>query len=413
MSPSKCEIPVAWNVLERRQKLDNINHHSTILAMGKSLGLEKLALHLVLLASICSVVLVYFLFKPEDLSIAEDFTNPYSHLPGFSPRINLQNDSSLKLPEAADGYEFFRYPYKDIRTNTTKYGKVLPVSRVLLSKYQIPINYLETLDADSVLDFVFVMACSGDHLKESLDAIATVQEQFPKHRIMFYDWGLSSEQVELLKTLCGVTHVPFDFSSYSASKHQSGRSIFQGAKILCIMDALINNSGAFWIDASVRFFNSSGFSVLFQNVIRNGGFAMMSNAHHSTYAATHPGMYAYLPTDIEGQKRCCQGQSGATLVYKTHKVFDGIIWPWFLCSLTAECMTPTMQLGCKFKKDDVLRTYAGCHRVDQSALNILASNLYNHNNSEYNFAKEIHRNGIISISRGSTDQFTPKKCTLV
>ncbi|ELU14462.1 hypothetical protein CAPTEDRAFT_210917 [Capitella teleta] len=331
-----------------------------------------------------NVVMVYFQLKPKNVPIAEDFTNPYSHLPGFSPRIILQNDSSVKLPQAADGYEFFRYPYKDIRTNTTKYGKVLSVSSELLRKYHLPIQYLESLDADSVMDFVFVTGSSSNHFRESMDAIATIQEQFPKHRIMFYDWGLRTGQVAQLKTLCGVTYMPFNFSLYPSSKRQRGRSKFHGAKILCIMEALINNSGVFWIDASVRFFNSSAFSILFQNVIRNGGFAFISKNEHSTFAATHPGMYAYLPTDMEFHKQCCQGQATATIMYKTHKVFDGIIWPLFLCSLTAECMTPTMQLDCKFKKGDPLHTYAGCHRVDQSALNILASNLYNYNDNEYN-----------------------------
>ncbi|ELT99056.1 hypothetical protein CAPTEDRAFT_197713 [Capitella teleta] len=356
------------------------------------------------LASHSCVLLVYNLQKSANISY------PCSFQPEFLPQIYLQNDSSERLSDTVDGYEFFRYPYKDIRTNVTKYGKVLPVARELLRKYQIPIKYLETLDADNVLDFVFVTGSSSNHFRESLDAIATIQEQFPKHRIMFYDWGLSSEQIAQLKTLCGVTYMPFDFSLYPASKWQSGRSKFHGAKILCIMEALINNSGVFWVDASVRFLDSSAFSVLFQNIIRNGGFGMVSNAYHSTYAATHPNMYTYLPTDMEFHKQCCQLQSGATLMYKTHRVFDGIIWPWFLCSLTAECMTPTMQLDCKFQESDRLRTYACCHRVDQSALNILASNLYNHNESEYNFASDIFRDGVFEILRESEGKFTPNKC---
>ncbi|ELU00629.1 hypothetical protein CAPTEDRAFT_206596 [Capitella teleta] len=168
----------------------------------------------------------------QDVFMTVNSTNPYSHLPGFLPRINLQSDSFVKLPEEVDGYEFFRYAYKDIRTNTTKYGKVLPVARELLRKYQIPIKYLESLDANSVLDFVFVTGSSSNHFRESLDAIATVQEQFPKHRIMFYDWGLSSKQTAQISMQCKIAYINrYTIGSNEHAEGSSNNNI--NAKTLC------------------------------------------------------------------------------------------------------------------------------------------------------------------------------------
>ncbi|ELT95300.1 hypothetical protein CAPTEDRAFT_202759 [Capitella teleta] len=334
--------------------------------MAASVEFVNWAIRAVCLASICTAVLLCLWFNPEDAPaprLAEG-RNPYSLHPGFTTQIDLQRNNSSKILDRVDDYEFFRYPY--MHKNITEYGKRLPVSKWLLKKYQMRIKYLERLDAESVHQFVFVMACSADHFEESLDALATVQEQFPTHRVMYYDWGLDPWQIEKLETLCQVTYVPFNISSYPASKAQSGNAKFQAAKIFCIMDALVNNPGVFWIDAATRFFNSSGFTILYQKVIRNGGFALISKSANSAFAVTHPGMYEYLPTDIELQKKFGMSESGAILMYKTQKVFDNIIWWWFLCSLSADCITPTVDLDCKFSKD-IMRTFAHCHRVDQSA----------------------------------------------
>ncbi|ELU16437.1 hypothetical protein CAPTEDRAFT_54774, partial [Capitella teleta] len=232
--------------------------------------------------------------------------------------------------------------------------------------------------------FVFVMACTADHFNESVDAIWTIQEQYPTHKIRYYDWGLDPWQVHMLESWCGVTHVPFNITSYPATKFQGGRSKYQSAKIFCIMDAFITSPGVFWIDSSIRFLNSTVMSLANNHVIQNGGFAYMSHTDHSSFAVTHPKMYSYFPTDMEIQKQLYQGVTNAVIMYKTRKVFDNIIWWWFLCSLKADCMTPILDLRCSFVNGDHERTFANCHRFDQSATNILANNLYDHDDSNYN-----------------------------
>ncbi|ELU11661.1 hypothetical protein CAPTEDRAFT_209008 [Capitella teleta] len=374
-------------------------------------SLAHAAVRLGLFVSLCSVILVYYFLSYERNEAIERLnihTNPYSTLPGHLTR----KDARVKPLKAAGDSEFYRYTYRNIHINLTEKGKVLSAPRWALRKHQMPLKYLESLNASNVHQFVFVMACTADHFNESMDALWTVQEHFPTHQVMYYDWGLDAWQVEMLKPLCGVTHIVFDISAYPATKVQSGRSKYQSAKIFCIMDALISNPGVFWIDASIRFINSSVFTVLYEEVIRNEGFAFFSHADHSSFAATHRPNVQVSTNRLDAPEAAhTKEQSNAVLMYKTRKVFDNILWWWFLCSLNADCMSPILNLGCKFKGEDNRRTYAQCHRFDQSATNILAQNLYHHNDSYYNFEKQIKFHGGFDVQRDSSGLYTPKTCT--
>ena len=307
-----------------------------------------------------------------------------------------------------EGYEYFQYSYRDPYTNSTHSGKLFYASKDILEKHHMPLKYLPKLTQENVLDFVFVMACSANHFKESKDCIATIQEQFPTHQVYYYDWGLKPAQVEELKTLCNVHYRPFNLNEYPASKHQFGRPLYQSAKIFCIMDTLIDHNGVFWLDASIRFLNRTIMNRIFSMVVKNGGFMFTSTTEHSSYAVTHPDMYKYLPTDLEVQKKLYQGVTYAVLMYKTKKVYDNILWWWFLCSLHAECMTPILNLLCHFKEDDNMLTYANCHRFDQSASNILGNNLYHYNDSLYNYPFKLR--GGFDVARDQYGQFTPMYC---
>jgi hypothetical protein len=46
---------------------------------------------------------------------------------------------------------------------------------------------VSSLTESSFNQFVFVTAASGNHFREALDAIATVQRYFPKHVLYYYD----------------------------------------------------------------------------------------------------------------------------------------------------------------------------------------------------------------------------------
>ena len=124
----------------------------------------------------------------------------------------------------------------------------------------------------------------------------------------------------------------------------------------------------------------------------------------STAWATHPEMFAYLPSNItkHNSHHVFMGAAGATITYNTDELKHGIMKWAFSCAMTIECLAPNYQLTEKhipwgewanpwgdFDIHYCNNTYekfrpGACHRFDQSMFSIL---VYNH----YNFDQEKFR----------------------
>lgn len=301
----------------------------------------------------------------------------------------------------------FIYSFKDTINNQTHRGKVMYAPEDILQKHHLPFKYMSTLNQTNVMDFVFVMASGASHFDESKDAIASIQRAFPNHTILYYNLGLSSDQVEDISILCNVKYKPFNLDIYPMASYKSTAAFYSVAKIYTIMDALIRHNGVFWVDTAFRIKKRHVFNRAFDKVVKNGGFTFMSYATHSTFAATHPSMYGFLPTVESMQKNTPQSGTYAILMYKTEKIFDNILWWWFVCSLNSHCIMPTTKIKCDFS-NGTMDTYADCHRHDQSASNILASNLYHYNVSRYNV--DLKLLGGYELRRGKSGEYKTKRC---
>ena len=136
-----------------------------------------------------------------------------------------------------------------------------------------------------------------------------------------------------------------------------------------------------------------------KNVKRNSGFSfMIRNAGHSTFSTTHPGMYEYLPADEGPLKETWMLQSGAYAAARTRELFENVFFWAYLCALTEECMHPpgSIRQPCDFGHNSRIgknARYAGCHRFDQSVLNILLGNLYG------NAIQKLHKDISIASER--------------
>jgi len=148
----------------------------------------------------------------------------------------------------------------------------------------------------------------------------------------------------------------------------------------------------FWIDSSIRF-KTNNISLTLDEVFSSGGILTFEPGKHSNFAATHEEMYRFLPISAHAAAYYTE-QYGANSIYihRTEEIYTRIIFWWVLCALTEECMAPTRQLYCNFKGKDV---WAGCHRFDQSAINILMANHFLNNVSRY-----TSRRGQLSVNRG-------------
>ncbi|KAK2180301.1 hypothetical protein NP493_451g01034 [Ridgeia piscesae] len=263
-----------------------------------------------------------------------------------------------------------------------------------------PSDSFHPLTPDKMADFVFVTAASSGHFNEMVDAIASIQTLMPRKRIYFYDIGLKAEQVAKVKKLCFVTYQYFNLSRYP--KFTSTLSTYAW-KPFVIETALRKHAAVFWIDASFRL-KGTNMSDAYQTARTNGGFVMFHKSNHSNFAVTHAGMYRYLATDVNAQKHIEQFGSGIMLIYRTDKVYRGILW-WFVrCAEVIGCIAPVYNRYCKFA--DRWTQFAHCHRFDQSAINIILSNIWLRDNRMRYKADE----SFFRVIRSPTRMYRIKTC---
>ena len=120
---------------------------------------------------------------------------------------------------------------------------------------------------------------------------------------------------------------------------------------------------------------TGNFTDLLIQVQETGGALALTTTGHSTFAATNPSMFRYLPSgDYESLRR--EEQREATLLlYRTKPVMDNVVTWLVACALEPKCIAPSdAQRGCMWRSSDHFATYGNCHRFDQSAVNILLMN---------------------------------------
>ena len=155
---------------------------------------------------------------------------------------------------------------------------------------------------------------------------------------------------------------------------------------LCVtgcQEVLDRAPGVMWMDAAFRL-QTGQLQPVYDLAIQNGGVAQFFGSPHSVYAATHPAMWRYLVTDPERLKSTHMFGANSLLLYRTEKVYKGIVYWWTLCALDVECIAPTSSnKTCPPQPDMNTFHLEGCHRQDQSALGTIVANLYNFNVTNY------------------------------
>ena len=63
------------------------------------------------------------------------------------------------------------------------------------STFMPPRDSFHSLSPDKMDDFVFVTAASSNHFNEEMDAIASIQTLMPKKKVIFFDIGLTPDQI--------------------------------------------------------------------------------------------------------------------------------------------------------------------------------------------------------------------------
>ncbi|KAK2186416.1 hypothetical protein NP493_201g04025 [Ridgeia piscesae] len=219
-----------------------------------------------------------------------------------------------------------------------------------------PTTYAD-LSTDTLQQYVVVTGASSDHFRESVDAVASVQTNMPTRKIIYYDLGLTQAQIAQLKSWCNIEYRQFNTSRYPAVVKNLHHYAW---KPLIIQDVLRKYPAVFWMDASFRWMTPN-MTQLYQRARDSDGFVLFGPTGHSNFAVTHPGMFRYLTTNIEKQKQTQQFGATAAFVVNTRSNFDEVLWWYYLCALTEDCIAPFKKLSCHFASDRY-GTFADCHR---------------------------------------------------
>ncbi|CAH1774564.1 unnamed protein product [Owenia fusiformis] len=283
----------------------------------------------------------------------------------------------------------------------------LEATEEMLQRLQIPppeSSFVE-LSEEMLQNFVFVTASSRNHFNESLELIGGIQTYYPDRDIYYYDIGLEDENVAKIKTMCRVKYRQFDFEAYPP--HVSIIKTY-AFKPLIIKEMMTEHRvGVFWVDSSIRF-KTGETETLWEKMKNGNGLVLFINTFiNKISAVTHPDMYEFLPADEQEMRGRTTYGCGALLIYNTKFAYEHFFQWFLLCALNAQCIAP---VGSRIKCDEESKdrsAYRNCHRFDQSALNILISNMYNFWG---NFEYEICDTTRLFVTRKETNMFELNFC---
>ena len=244
-----------------------------------------------------------------------------------------------------------------------------------------------TIDAKApFFDLVVpITGASSNHFEEFRAHISTFAKLFPGIRVIFYHLGLTRSQVKfILKNLPFVQYRMFDFNEYPP--HVS-TLINYAWKPLIIQEILGEFDGAMWFDSLIKFKGNNTHEVLQRLTFGSSEVGIyvlqVGITGHSIIAATHPGMMEYVPIKTNDAVKD-MFEANSMIVINTPEVQKHIMKWLVTCALEEDCIAPVgakLYCGFNFPKDK----FGGCHRYDQSLVNILVSSVYSSDRNRYVF----------------------------
>ncbi len=274
-----------------------------------------------------------------------------------------------------------------------------PVSPVDLGNLPTPLETKQTIScaqlycrckastAEDCVDLmlnrtVFVTAMSGNHFNESYNLFGSIQDKMPGAKIIVYDLGLTSVQVSAIRQMCNVELRPFHFDSYPAHVHNLYKYAW---KPLIINEVSEEYEIIVWADTSIRFKTPIQQHVFPYFLKANLTYVGMPGRVNANIAQlTHDGTISYFNLTRKELSELPQIQATFGAYWITAPVRK-ILDEWVDCAMHENCIAPKgATLVCRRPYGGLENTeFAGCHRFDQSALDLI---LYKH------YGKDLHHN---------------------
>ena len=218
---------------------------------------------------------------------------------------------------------------------------------------------------------VMVTALSSNHFSESRDFFASVYSNFPAVKIIVYNIGLTTSEVERLKSYCNVMEIrDYKFDRYPNHTRELNRHAW---KPFIFQEMSDEFEFFLYCDTSCRI--NKTFTSYFPILLKYPILLHAPKSSMSILRTTHESMIKYLVPDLNRSYllKILKGffESNAVLVWSTNYFKEKIMSPLLDCAMHQECISPkeSKMAPCDFK-GTAPDGYAGCHR-EQSAFNLL------------------------------------------
>ena len=184
-----------------------------------------------------------------------------------------------------------------------------------------------------------------EHVSSSADLFAAYEnanQTVPK--ILVYDIGLSGPQALYFQNHEHYIYRKFNFDDFPPF---TTWLVGMTWKVMVWQMCLTEFQACLWLDASIHMYTTPKAIVDKYIYDRRSSFVfIIKPTGHNTAWATHPVMWAYLPSNITkfNEHGGTMDQSGGEIFYNTEEFKHGIMKWMIACALTSECMAPNYRL---------------------------------------------------------------------
>jgi hypothetical protein len=216
---------------------------------------------------------------------------------------------------------------------------------------------------------VLITAASSEYFVQAMSNIFTTSTVHQDHKIVFYDIGLSEEQIDILHRF---DRSKIEYRKFIWDRLPTGlRQLKQMAwKILIIIESIGEFGGIIWFDASVAL--KGEYKPMINDVLmaRDSCFSFTNGPSQiDAYTIVTPPIVNYIPVDKEPMRNMFGGQSHSFIAYNTEECQKSLWKPLLMCTLTRKCLDPSGAASRNCGHN--------CrHLFDTSILTALLNNLY-------------------------------------
>ena len=239
---------------------------------------------------------------------------------------------------------------------------------------------------------VVVSAISSNHMAEATEMIMSIQEHMPNTRLVMYSLGLTDAEMVLLRSYCNLELRVFDFNKYPTLRYTKNNLRKFGWKPVIVNEVADEYDVVLWLDASGRLTRPMDKKV-FKNLLSTPAFLAgpwkgkrCMNSNDPIVSYTHDKTLKYLfpnkSQDLPVLRKELMGwghiQATIWLVWLNKDMRKRFLQNWVDCAFHEECMAPRdAVVDCNPVKRWFIGRfspegqYIGCHRYDQSALDMI------------------------------------------